>query len=197
METIRDYRLSDFVLLGDLETITQYQAILELLQPVQTVDDPVYCRFGKIEIKPVKSLKWGQVITLRALTSEGTIDAVIQAVSIVTGLPIESIWDFTIIPFYSIINGIVSQLIELGNMEQNELSFEDDDIVLIEAQATERMSRFGILNTIDSLAGGDLLKWKEIQELPYMTVFTKLMMEKTRSEIMKDVRAIQERKNKN
>jgi hypothetical protein len=35
----------------------------------------------------------------------------------------------------------------------------------------------GVLNTIDSLAKEDILRWVEIEKLPYMTVFTKLRMD--------------------
>lgn len=186
----------DFLTLEN-QIIDEYLPILELLSPVTEVDDPIHESFGKIKIPNVKSLKYGNVVLLKRLLTEGTTDAIIEAVSIVTKLPKESVYYFTIIPFYSIYNSILSQLIEINNMENNELSSEDEDIVMIEAQANERMSKFGILNTIDNLAGGDLTKWKEIEEMPYMVVFTKLMMERTRGDIMRDVRAIQQRKNKN
>lgn len=196
MEKITDYRLKDFLTLEDEELLNDYIQVLELLPPVNEVNDPVHEIFGKRKISHAKSLSFSEVITLRNLLNDGSIEAIIEAVSIVTKLPIESVWNFTIVPFYSILNGIVSQLIEIGNMEQNGLYSEDDDVVMIEAQANERMSKFGILNTIDSLASGDVLRWKEIEKLPYMVVFTKLMMEKTKSEIMQDVKAIQQRKNK-
>jgi hypothetical protein len=38
------------------------------------------------------------------------------------------------------------------------------------------MGKYGVLNTIDSLAK-DILRWVEIEKLPYMTVFTKLRMD--------------------
>jgi hypothetical protein len=34
----------------------------------------------------------------------------------------------------------------------------------------ERMGKYGVLNTIDSLAKEDILRWVEIEKLPYMTV---------------------------
>jgi hypothetical protein len=39
------------------------------------------------------------------------------------------------------------------------------------------MGKYGVLNTIDSLAKEDILRWVEIEKLPYMTVFTKLRMD--------------------
>lgn len=195
MEAITDYKLIDFLSLEN-QIIDDYLPILELLSPVAEVDDPISETFGKLKIPSVRSLKWGKVVTLKHLLSEGTTEAIIEAVSIITKLPKESVYHFTIIPFYSIYNGMLAQLIEINNMEVNELYSEDEDVVMIEAQANERMAKYGVINTIDSLAGGDITKWAEIEELPYMVVFTKLRMEKTRGDIKRDVKAIQERKNK-
>lgn len=35
------------------------------------------------------------------------------------------------------------------------------------------------MNTVDALAGGDILKWESIQQLPYEKVYVKLLMNKT------------------
>jgi hypothetical protein len=70
------------------------------------------------------------------------------------------------------INYIKSELIEITNMEINELSDDSFDIN-VEAVAKERMGKYGVLNTIDSLAKEDILRWVEIEKLPYMTVFIK------------------------
>jgi hypothetical protein len=43
------------------------------------------------------------------------------------------------------------------------------------------MGKYGVLNTIDSLAKEDILRWVEIEKLPYMTVFTKLRMDNENS----------------
>ncbi|MGQ2984866.1 hypothetical protein [Flavobacterium sp.] len=197
MEKITDYKLYDFLTLEDESIINDYLPILELLSPVTEILDPIHKSLGIVKVTPVRSLKFGEVFILRNLLTEGSGQSLIEAVGIVTKLPKETVLQFTIIPFYSIVNGIFTQLIEVDNMMQNELESEDEDIEMIEAQASERMSRFGIVNTIDNLAGGDILKWKAIQELPFMEVFTKLVMDKTKGDIMQDVRAIQERNRKN
>ena len=200
MEKIINYKLKHFLQLQNVETINQYLTVLEHLQPISEVANPAkkwYNRQPKlIKIPPVKSLTFGEVTNIRQYMNEGTIEGVIEGVSIVTKIKKKLIYNFTIVPFYGIINSITQQLIELANMEYNELHSDDDDIVMIEAQASERMAKYGTLNIIDSLAEGDILRWKEIEKLPYMVVFTKLMMDKTRADIMKDVRKIQERKNK-
>lgn len=194
MEKITDYLLKDFLTLENPEIINEYVPILELLSPMPKINDPLD-KDKIIQVKQVRSLMFGEVTNIRNLIKSGGVADIIEAVGLVTKLSIESIYNLTIIPFYSIVNGIHHQVVEIDNMEINELSNDDEDIVIIEAQANERMSRFGVLNTIDSLAGGDITKWSEIEKLPYMVVFTKLMMIKTTTEIKKDVRAIQQRQN--
>ena len=39
--------------------------------------------------------------------------------------------------------------------------------------------KFGFYNTVNSLAGGDVLRWQEILNLPYEIVFLKQLLNKT------------------
>lgn len=196
MEAIVNYKLGDFLMLEDDETINNYLTILELLLPITKVKDPIYIGLPDINIKPVKSLSFGNVTNIRQLFKEGTVEAICKSVCLVTGLLYLETFHLPIIDFYGIVSSIKADLEELANMEINALSVEEDDIVLIEVQASERMAKFETLNLINSLAGDDVTKWKEIQELPYLTVFTKLVMDKEKAAINKDVKAIQERKQK-
>jgi hypothetical protein len=80
------------------------------------------------------------------------------------------------------------------NMEINELS-DSFDINVEAVNAKERMGKYGVLNTIDSLAKEDILRWVEIEKLPYMTVFTKLRMDNKKAKIAQEIAELQ-RKNK-
>jgi hypothetical protein len=42
--------------------------------------------------------------------------------------------------------------------------------------------KFKYINTVNSLAGGDVTKWAEILALPYDRVLTKLLLNKTEAE---------------
>jgi hypothetical protein len=79
-------------------------------------------------------------------------------------------------------------------MEINELS-DSFDINVEAVNAKERMGKYGVLNTIDSLAKEDILRWVEIEKLPYMTVFTKLRMDNEKAKIAQEIAELQ-RKNK-
>jgi hypothetical protein len=55
-----------------------------------------------------------------------------------------------------------------------------------------------VLNTIDSLAKEDILRWVEIEKLPYMTVFTKLRMDNEKSKnSTRNCRITKKKQNKN
>lgn len=43
----------------------------------------------------------------------------------------------------------------------------------------ESFKKFGYINTVDSLAGGDVLKWNDVLNLPYEMVFLKQLRNKT------------------
>jgi hypothetical protein len=61
----------------------------------------------------------------------------------------------------------------------------------------ENFNQFGIINTIDALAGGDILKWKKVIKMSYIDVFTKLKKNKVESEYNKSYSKILEQKSKN
>jgi len=196
MEAIVNYKLEEFLVLEEIETIHNYLAILEHLLPAIEVNDPIYEDFPPIKIKPIKSLSFGVVTSIRQCFKEGSVEAICKAVALVTGINEAETLSFPIIDFYGIVSSIQHDLEQLTNMEVNALHVDEEDPVLIEVQASERMAKFETLNLINSLAGDDVTKWKEIQELPYLTVFTKLVMDKEKAAINKDVNAVQERKQK-
>ena len=197
MEKVTNYKIKDFLKIKNEELISQYSAILELLQPIKEIDNPDYNWFKrspkKIMVKEVKSLSFGEVSILRNNLNEPILENIFESVKIVTGLDEKLIWDFTIIDFYSILCGIKEDLITLSHMEANELSNDDVDVHMEMVNASQRMSRFGVANPINSLAGDDITKWGEIEKLPYMTVITKLIMDKEKAAIQNEVRELQQK----
>ena len=53
-----------------------------------------------------------------------------------------------------------------------------------------RMAKFGIYNTLESLSGGDALKYKKYMEMEYSEVFTILLMRKTASDLQTEMNKI-------
>lgn len=89
---------------------------------------------------------------------------------------------------------ILDELTMLGNLEQEYLSSPPDNDLL--NAGVKDLDELGVLNVIDSLAGGDVLKWAEIKALPYYIVFDKLRKNNLDAKIQKRYAAIQREKNK-
>ncbi|GAA3994579.1 hypothetical protein [Mucilaginibacter dorajii] len=49
----------------------------------------------------------------------------------------------------------------------------------------QSFEKFKYINTINSLAGGDITKWDTILNMPYERVLTKLLLNKTEAEYQK------------
>jgi hypothetical protein len=154
-----------------MKLLQDYLFILELLEPLKVINNPIYKWYKRkpktLDIKAVKDLSF-DVATIRSNFSEASIENIIEAVQMVVDISAKSILKH-IIEFYGIINYIKSELIEITNMEINELSDDSFDINVEAVNAKERMGKYGVLNTIDSLAKEDILRWVEIEKLPYMT----------------------------
>lgn len=197
MEKITNYKMKDFLKLDDEVLITNYLVVLDNLNPIKTVTKPIANERKKtleiINIQSVNSLSFGEVTNIRRVFNNPTIEEIFECVGNVTGLEEKDILNFTIIDFYGIISSIKHDILEISNMESNELYSDDFDIGLVTVRANERMSRFGILNTINSLAGDDVTKWEAIEKLPYMVVFTKMIMDKERADIQRELAELQKK----
>lgn len=78
---------------------------------------------------------------------------------------------------------VMDALEEINEMEMTNLqSFPEPDMV---NAGINELNQFGILNTIDSLAKGDILKWDLVVKKPYYDVFTKLLKDKKEAEFNK------------
>jgi hypothetical protein len=198
METIIDYKVRDFLKITDYHIIQEYIAILELLRPLKEIVNPRYRWYKKqpktLLINDVRSLSYGKVTEIRNNFIEGSTQSIFDSIRMLINIEDKHILNFTITTFYGIISKIRAELIEINNGEINELNDDYQDEFLIATNANQRMAKFGILNIIDSLANGDLLKWEEIENLPYMMVFTKLRMENEKNKIQREVGELQRKK---
>lgn len=68
---------------------------------------------------------------------------------------------------------IRNQYDKINELEESYL-FNPPDSKLLQAGIKE-LDVLGDVNTIDSLAGGDILKWEKIRNLPYSEVFNKML----------------------
>lgn len=198
MEKIINYKLKDFFLLTDIKQAEDYLSILTNLNPLKEIKNPRFRWYKRkesqiIRIPSLLELKFGEVAQIRNSFSIGNIEGIIECVMILTKLNRIEILNFTIVTFYGIISSIKKDLERISNMEFNELSSDDDDINLEIVRASERLARYGIINAFENLSGGDITKWKEIEQIPFMQVFTKLSLDNTKSTIQKEVSELQKK----
>lgn len=78
---------------------------------------------------------------------------------------------------------IREQYDKINAVEENYL-YNPPDSKLLQAGIKE-LDVLGNVNTIDNLAGGDVLKWNDIRKLPYNEVFNKLLKNTIESRINK------------
>lgn len=87
---------------------------------------------------------------------------------------------------------IITQLDFIAAIEKKNLH--SDAEMEMKAAGIDRLNEFGVLNTIHDLAGKDILKHKEIEEIPYFEVYQVLKMQKISSEIEKNYNKIMQAK---
>lgn len=83
---------------------------------------------------------------------------------------------------------IVDELKSIRELESNYLR-SDPDIKLMQA-GISKLDKFGLLNTLDNLAKGDITKYDLIRKTPYNVVFEKQYMEVEKSGIEKKLSKI-------
>lgn len=83
---------------------------------------------------------------------------------------------------------VEEELNAIANLESGLNKMDDGDAEVqmkLEAAGISEMSKFEELNIVDDLAGGDMLKWKLIERMPYKMVYIKLLKNKTYSGVQK------------
>ncbi len=73
-------------------------------------------------------------------------------------------------------------------IEAQTLDYETEPLE-IEA-GIEVFSKYGPVNTLETLAGGDVLRWEEVKGLSYDTVYIKQLLNKDRREFEKKYREL-------
>ena len=174
MREIKNYKLKDF-LKKDTELIESYQRILKHLKPIDTK-----YKLQDLTFRQVETIKQG-------IDDPETLPEVFEYIHGMSGDEFENI---KIIDFYGLYNGIIKQIENLLGMEEQELTSIHSDTKWELVEGSKRLSVMGILPTVDNLAGGDILKYEQVLDLPYLTVFNKLRMERIKSDIEKDMNKI-------
>jgi hypothetical protein len=149
------------------------------------------------KVKPFTKLKYKHVLKLKAMAeATNTIDdTIIKYIASKSGFEIKEkqILNSSVKSYFQTINQIELNFKQVREYE--ELLNTDVDSKL-ESAGAEDLNQFGALNTIDSLAGGDILRWKAILQIEWWDVFNKLYKTKIENDIRKNLELQRQMENK-
>lgn len=171
IKEIENFKLKEF-LKQDEELVQEYLVALNYLKPVKTVKEVFH-----MKLKHVEHIKQNLYANEDA--------ELIKIVARVQGLKVKEVFDMEILTFFGVIASVKKQLDTISKAEDNRLSPSSINYKWEAVNGEEKMSVFGIYNTLENLADGDILKYKKIMNLPYSEVFTTLLMKKTLHDLQK------------
>lgn len=186
---IENFKLRTF-LKQSTETISEYIIAFQYLKPIKTKYDVFHLTLENVEF-------------IKKNLHSNNDKALIDVVKIVQGLMEWKIFGFRIkkpflfgtwkvysykiIEFFSIVASIKEQIEVISRAEETSLSSSGVNIRWEIVQGSERMAKFGIYNTLESLSGGKFLDYDKIMQKEYSEIFTVLYMRKTSSELEKEM----------
>lgn len=178
MEKIKNFKVKEF-LKQDVELVEQYTQLLRLLEPIPTAN-----KIQDLTLREVEFIKMG-------VKDEESLAEVFEYME---GVDNNGFMNLNITTFYGLYNDIINQLENLLGMEKQELISEHSDFKWEAVDGSKRLSVMGVLPMIDNLAGGDVLKYEQILDMPYMTIFNKLRLERIQRDIERDMSKVKTHK---
>lgn len=179
---IENFKLIEY-LNQPIEVIEKYLIALRYLKPIETEQEVYNMTLGEVEF-------------IKNNIDSGEDANLIEIVSKVQKCTKEEVLDIKIIKFFGLINSIREQLKVILTAEENALTPNEVNMKWELVEGSQRMSKFGIYNTLESLSGGDPLKYEAIMNMTYSEVFTILLMRKTASEIQSEMNKLETPNNK-
>jgi len=133
--------------------------------------------------KKIISLKLREVEFIKSKAFGDNQEDILKIVSLVQGISEKKVLKIKIIKFYGLLNSIRKQLERIYNAEKNGLESEQVNVAWEMVNGSEKMAKFGILNTLEDLSGGDATKYEYYLEQKYSWIFSILRMRKTAKEL--------------
>ncbi|WP_048331019.1 hypothetical protein [Bizionia psychrotolerans] len=175
---IKNFELGEFFKQSP-ELITDYVEILKHVQPIQTKNEIFHLKLKDVEF-------------IKEHLMSNSDEEILDIISKVQGLKPKEVMKIKIVEFFGLMNSIKEQIIQINKAEASSLVSDHVNFKWEAVNGSERLQKFGIYNTLDSLSDGDILKWNAIMELPYSDVFMKLLINKTQSDLSYEMNQIKE-----
>jgi len=176
MEFIKNYKLKEFYK-QSTELQEEYINLLRFSLPIPTA-------------KVLWDLSLKDVDFIKSSFGSGDDSDMFEIISRVQGVPVEDVLNIKIVEFFGLIADVKKQIEEIHKVELTALTPSGANFKWEAVNGSEKMSQFGIYNTLEQLSGGDITKYAEIMEMEYSEVFTVLYMKKTRLELDEEMSKI-------
>lgn len=149
--------------------------------------------FDKV-VEYFNDLPFNIIITIENMFKNLHREPLIQVdiVSVVFQVDNDIIKKMGIFDFYPVFNYVYESYHNLILRESKVLNYEAEGDEL--EAGIDRFSKFGRLSTIDTLAGGDILKHEDVVNLKYSRIFTKLYLESEKAKFQRELQKIKMRK---
>lgn len=170
---ITNLALKDF-LKQDIEVIQDTMSVLNYIKPTETTR-----QLFDLSLRDVQDTKDN--------LASGTFEELIKCVYTIEAISPKAVLNMKIVDFWGKVMSIKEQVSKINHMEQVSLTSNHTNFKWEAVEGGKRMAKFGIYNTLDTLSGGDILKYEAILNLPYADVFTKLYMNRMKSDLEQEM----------
>lgn len=135
---------------------------------------------------------YGKVKELHIMYEEAmTMERIPVLLAFVYDEHVEAYWQMKWYEVFKMFNHITKEM-KLISEKEKVLSYEPDGDQL--AAGVERLGKFGIFATVDTLADGDPTRYPEIENIPYKIIFSKLYYDREKAEYIKNLQGIKSKK---
>lgn len=170
---IENFTLKEF-LMQDTKLVNEYIVALSYLKPCKTKRTVFHMKLKHVEL-------------IKKKLYSGQDNDLIKIVGKVQGISKEEVIELPIIEFFRLMASIREQMEVIARAEESSLTPSEVNFKWAAVDGDKIMAKFGIYNTLESLSGGDALKYKKYMEMAYSEIFTILFMRKTASELAKEM----------
>lgn len=173
-----DYTVSEMFQVAEEELTIGLSFVLTHLRPREIVEIR-----GKVyQGRDPYRMTFADVINFQRQIRSLDADTMVSIIETLFEIPREILLEIRSTEFFPMWNYFISRMKYIDELRQKAIP-EDPDPDWKRAGG-DRLQKYGALGMIDKLAGGNILIWDEIQNLPYHLVFMKICLEHDRGEIL-------------
>jgi len=170
---IENFTLQEF-LQQDIKLVNEYCVALRYLKPKKTK-------------RGIHNMKLKHVEMIKKSIDSGNDSDLVKIIEKVQKCTEKEVFEMEIIDFFGLVNSVKEQLKRINDAEQNALADNEANIKWEMVSGSERMAKFGILNTLDLLTGRQPHLNKKYLNMSYSEIFAILYKWKTEEALKKEM----------